>query len=66
MSFITNEQYNKFNMLVKNINNIIDCINLSEVSKIEINIDNLPKIDCEKFMEDIEINLKEYNQYFYY
>ena len=66
MSFITNEQYNKFNMFVKNINNIIDCINLSEVSKIEINIDNLPKFDCEKFMKDIEINLKEYNQYFYY
>jgi len=33
MSFITNEQYNKFNMFAKNINNIIDCINLSEVSK---------------------------------
>ena len=64
MSFITNEQYNKFNMFVKNINNIIDCINLSEVSKIEINIDNLPKFNCEKFMKDIEVNLKEQNLYF--
>jgi len=64
MSFITNEQYNKFNMFAKNINNIIDCINLSEVSKIEINIDNLPKFNCEKFMKDIEVNLKEQNLYF--
>ena len=66
MSFITKEQSKILDMFVQNINNIIDYINLSEVSKIEINIDNLPKINCEKFIKDVEINLKEYNQYFYY